>query len=382
MRLAARREEIERAALTRIYAIADPTEAAEPQYVEGLKASLAAAVDYGLNAIGSGRHRPPPIPVILLDQARIAARNGVSLDTVLRRYFAGYVLLGDFLIEEADRVQGFERVALKRLLRSLAVLFDRLLTEVSAEHVQEMGVRPESSEQMRAERVRGLLAGELVDTSALSYDFNGSHVGAIASGRDAPQALRAIAIALDRRLLAVAGGEDVVWAWFGGRREIDPEQVARSANTAVAAGVRLAIGEPGEGIGGWRLTHRQARAALPIAMLGTGSFVRYADVALLASVLRDDLLADSLRQLYLAPLACERDGGETLRATLRAYLSSEGNAASAAAVLGVSRQTVVNRLRRAEELIGRTIGSSLTELETALGLESLDHGLLPYASLS
>jgi hypothetical protein len=41
---------------------------------------------------------------ILLVQARLAARSDVSLDIVLRRYFAGYSLLGDFLVGEADRL--------------------------------------------------------------------------------------------------------------------------------------------------------------------------------------------------------------------------------------------------------------------------------------
>jgi hypothetical protein len=33
---------------------------------------------------------------------RLAARKGVRLDTVLRRYLAGYTLFGDFLIEETE----------------------------------------------------------------------------------------------------------------------------------------------------------------------------------------------------------------------------------------------------------------------------------------
>ena len=43
-------------------------------------------------------------------------------------------------------------------------------------------------------------------------------------------------------------------------------------------------------------------------MRGPEPFVRYVDVALLAAVLQDDLLATSLRKLYLEPLEAERDG--------------------------------------------------------------------------
>jgi DNA-binding PucR family transcriptional regulator len=137
-------------------------------------------------------------------------------------------------------------------------------------------------------------------------------------------------------------------------------------------GVSLAIGEPGESLSGWRLTHQQARAALPIALRSPEGLVRYADVALLASTLQDDLLSTSLRQLYLVPLEQERDGGETLRETLRAYFAAERNVSSAAAALGVSRQAVNSRLRTIEEKLGRPLGGCAAELETALSMEQVN----------
>ena len=48
------------------------------------------------------------------------------------------------------------------------------------------------------------------------------------------------------------------------------------------AGVSSAIGEPGKGLDGWRLTHRQAQAAMRIALRRPQRLTRYADVALLA----------------------------------------------------------------------------------------------------
>jgi hypothetical protein len=64
-RLAERRPEIEAAALTRIYAIADPTEAGDPEYAEGLRAAVKAAIGYGLAAIEHGEERAPAIPAVL-----------------------------------------------------------------------------------------------------------------------------------------------------------------------------------------------------------------------------------------------------------------------------------------------------------------------------
>jgi DNA-binding PucR family transcriptional regulator len=143
------------------------------------------------------------------------------------------------------------------------------------------------------------------------------------------------------------------------------------AEQNLPAGLFLALGEQGTGVEGWRLSHRQAKAAMAVAQRGLGRVVRYADVALLASALRDDVLASSLRDIYLAPLGNERDGGATLRETLRAYFASGRNVSSAAAKLGVTRQTVSIRLRIVEERIDRSLNSCAAETEVALRLRDL-----------
>jgi DNA-binding PucR family transcriptional regulator len=112
---------------------------------------------------------------------------------------------------------------------------------------------------------------------------------------------------------------------------------------------------------------------MPIALRSPQVLVRYADVALLASILQDDLLATSLQQLYLAPLGAERDGGQALRETLRAYFAAERNVSSAAAALAVSRQTVINRLRTIEQRFDRPLNKCAAEVEAALSLEDLGY---------
>lgn len=381
-RLRARRSEIEQAVLTRVYAISDPSEAMDPTYAEGLRSAVAAALDYGLDGIEAGERRSPQVPDALLAQARFAARNGVSLDTVLRRYFAGYTLLGDVLIEETQDRKLLWGPELKRLLRAQAVLLDRLLAVVGEEHAREVERRPDSPERRRVERVKRLLDGELLETAELEYDFGAHHLGVIAAGAEAVETIRELARGLDCRLLLVRHGEGSVWAWLGARHRVDPEELKRQVSKDRSDQVSLAIGEPGEGLAGWRLTHRQAQAALPIALRSPRPLIRYADVALPASILRDDVLATSLRQLYLSPLAAERDGGKALRETLRAYFAAERNVSSAAAALGVNRQTVVNRLHTIEERFERSLNRCAAEVEAVLCLEELGYSLLPHAAFS
>jgi hypothetical protein len=349
--------------------VADLATVNDPEYAAGLRAAVSTGLDYGLTALERGEERSVPIPQALLLQARQAARNGVSLETVLRRYFAGYALLWDFVTQEAkkDKLLGAE--AIYRFGRNQALLFDRLVAAVSEEYSRASEDRLVSAEERRARSVRGLLAGEPLDTSRLDYNFEAWHLGVLVAGPGAAEAIRDCAAGLDRRLLLISAGEGTFWGWLGGRRRVDSADVERLVSPDWPVSVRMAIGEPAQGLVGWRLTHQQALAAMPIARRRSKKLVRYADVALLASMLQDDLFATSLRQLYLAPLAAERDGGEVLRETLRAYFAAERNTSSTAAALGVSRRTVSNRLRLIEAKLGQPLSGAATEIEAALLLD-------------
>jgi hypothetical protein len=374
-RLQTQRAEIEQAILARVYSVSEPSETADPGYVEGLRMAVSAALDHGLAAVERGEEHSPPVPTVLLIQARLAARNGVSLDTVLRRYFAGYSVLSDFIMRRADDGDPLGVGVIHRIGRDQTAILDRLLASVTEEYTRELGDRPHSAEERRAARVRRLLAGEPLDTSGFGYEFDGWHLGVLAAGPGAPEALRDLAKALDRSLLSTSGGEGVTWAWLGGRGRLDADQ-ALAAAEVLQADVTLAFGEPAEELTGWRLTHRQAMAALPIALRRADKAVRYADVALIASMRQDDLLMTSLRRLYLDPLSEERDGGKVLRETLRAYFAAERNISSAAAALGVTRHTVANRLHVVEERLGRPLRDSAAEMDATLRLADLGQSLM------
>ena len=254
---------------------------------------------------------------------------------------------------------------LQRLTAAQAASLDRLLAAVGEEHGREAEARlPSTRERRHAKRIERLLAGEPADTSEIAYDFDGWHVGVVAAGGGGEPALRDLATEVDCRLL-LREEEGTIWAWLGSRRRLDPEElVGALPGTGTGAPVAaepardrplaIALGEPAEALSGWRLTHRQAAAALPVALRGAEPVVRYADVALLAAALQDELLATSLRDLYVKPLSQRRDG-HVLRETLRAYVGAEGNVSATASSLGVSRQTVRSRLRTAEVLLRRPL---------------------------
>jgi len=371
-RLRARHEEIEAAIFARLSAVFEPPTNGDPEYVEGLREAITAGIAFSIEGVERGDQAAGPVPSVVLGQARLAAAMGVGLDIVLRRYWAAHVLLGDFLVEESERDHGTSPGELKALLRRLAAAVDRLLsaaTEAHHAYSEEEARRRRGSERRRIELIERLLAGEPLDTHELGYDIRGRQMGLCASGAGVGEALRVLARHLDAGLLLAEREDGTLWAWLGRRGSLEVDIARRYLVARSPPGARVAFGEMGEGPAGWRLTHCQARAAFAVARRGQEPIVRYTDVALLAAVMQDDLLAISLRQLYLEPL---EDGGAGLRETLRAYLAAGRNGASAAKALGVSRQTVNQRLQTAEERIGRSLLTSGSELDAALRLAELD----------
>lgn len=137
--LRARRPELVRAIFVRVHNGAlRPLGIEGAEYATGLRAAVAAAVEYGLDSIERGEHAVGPIPTAVLEQARRAARDDVSLDMVLRRYVMGHSLLGEFVLEQGDCwEQASNRYATRDALREQTAALNRLVAAVSAEYVNE-----------------------------------------------------------------------------------------------------------------------------------------------------------------------------------------------------------------------------------------------------
>ena len=370
--LESRREEIGRMVIARVHGIDAPGRDLDPEYLEGLREAVEAAIDHSIEAAVEGDDERLPVPSQLLEQARLAARHRVPLETVLRRYLAGHAVIGDFLAEQAAR-QAMSPEILRILLREQAARTDRVVATISAAYGDEQKVAgPVSLGRRRVEQVRRLLDGELVDPSGLDYEFRDWHIGLVVRRGDA-NLIQSIARRLDARRLVVAGDDGVFWVWLGFRSEPGPRELYVAAE-ASADDLRIGIGEPALGRLGWRLTHEQARAALTVATRRAETAVRYKDVALLASAMQDELLSTSLAQIYLVPLEDDKENGQVLRTTLRAYFEADQSVTSTAAALGISRNTVSNRLRAVEEKVGYLDASRAAHLLIALETEKLSPG--------
>jgi DNA-binding PucR family transcriptional regulator len=132
-------------------------------------------------------------------------------------------------------------------------------------------------------------------------------------------------------------------------------------------GLRAAIGRTASGVDGFVATKRQADLARSVAAGHDGPAVTfYDDVALAAVLLRDRDAARTFAADELGGLTARTRAAAELRETLSAYFANGHDQSRTADALGVHRNTVAKRLRRAEATLGRPITSRPRELEAAL----------------
>jgi hypothetical protein len=369
-RLRAGQPEIVAAIVAHVASVYGSVGSEDAEYQAGLRAAVAAVVDYFLTGVEQGEAWSGPIPSAATTQARRAARNGVNLDTLVLRYIAGHRLLGEIVMDEADRSGFSGGPALRQLRRTQELLLERLMVVIANEYRQEAERVGRSAEQCRRELVQKLLAGERVNAAELGYDFDAWHLGMVATGARAGMVIRDLADSLGCQLLPIQRSDESLSAWLGKQRKFAVTDVERLLSAKLPASVSLVVGEPARGIEGWRLTHWQAEEALWVALRAPRVLTRYADVPLLAAALRDDALARSLKEIYLSPLG--GDGGLVLRQTLRAYFENEHSTKAASAKLNVDRGTVRRRVLAVERRLGRLLYTCQAELAVALRLEELD----------
>jgi AcrR family transcriptional regulator len=132
-RLRAHSAEIEEAVFTRVSKdVPDPVSPTDKEYLNGLRSAVAASLDYMLTGIELGKSAVRTVPSATVMQARRAARAGIGLDTVIRRYVTGHALLADYVFREAEHADfTIEKAALRWLMDTSTSLLDDLLSPVT-----------------------------------------------------------------------------------------------------------------------------------------------------------------------------------------------------------------------------------------------------------
>jgi len=318
--------------------------------------------------------------------------RGVQLPALLRAYRLGHGLAERRLEQTAVELEIEPEIrwrVLARISHHLFAYVDAICTELVDDYEHERAQWIRGAAAARAELVAAIIDRGQVDARAASeklrYDVSRRHVALIVWA-DPPSAARQ-AVSLESEAAALSSalgggsvltvpiGERVVWAWTSGDRVIDdPNAVGHR----MGEDVRAAIGTSHEGLAGMADSHDEARVARRVAELRAvrpGTIVGYRGADLMALLTADPVEAVRFASAELGELIADSDGAARLRATVRVYLEENLSPARSARRLGIHQNTVVYRVKRAEEVLGHAVDERRLQLEVALRLSEMLDGL-------
>jgi hypothetical protein len=365
--LLAHSEEIEEAVVARLQNSGLDIPPMNAEGLAGLRPTARESLNSMIDSYELGEDWEVVLPPAAVTQIRHLARRDVPLESVMRLVALMGSVLIDALFQRLDDRDA--RVALQYMATWQNRNLDKMMTSFATEYTTELERLNRSPKRELGTQVKRLLEGQPGNANAFGYQLDGCHIGLIAIGERVDLASKRLAETLGCDLLIVPDAEDTYWIWLGAPRQIEFSDFERSVS-AVKDSLIISAGEPRNGIVGWRLTHLEAEAAAPVALLEGSGLVRHSNVALLASALCHVATGRSLMDRYLKPLDRHRDA-EDLRKTLRVYFELGCNAVSTASALGVNRHTVQRRLKRVEDSIGEPSSSRQAEFGVALRLEQL-----------
>jgi DNA-binding PucR family transcriptional regulator len=323
---------------------------------------------------------PPPEAV---DIARSVMRRGADTEMVVLTYRAGQNAFWESWLDAAAELVA-DRDELVEVLRLSSVLvfdyIDGVLTRVLTRAEEEREELLRGGLARRAETVRMILddvpIAEQRASERLGYELSRTHTCVVLWSEEAVEqgtldrAAHALAHAVGaRHPLLLPATVAAVWAWIGTAGEPDLAPL-RAAMEDVDPAIRAAVGPSCPGLAGFRRSHDGAVAThgLVAGARGGERLTTYRDVEVTALVAQDPRRMTDFVRTTLGPLAGRDAAAARLRETLRIYLREGESAPRAAQHLYTHRNTVLQRVARAEELLGHPIADRRLELALALEL--------------
>jgi DNA-binding PucR family transcriptional regulator len=347
-----------------------PVLASDPVLEAELSASERANLRRFLTGLARRDGRPPPVdvPPEALDIARTIVRRGIELEVIFYGYRRAHRVAWRHWLGFAARAVPPGPGLVELLEISSQLMFDyvdELLARVLA------GVQREREEVLggalarRTETIRLILDGAPIDrqqaSERLGYELGRRHTALVLWAEppgDVHGALEATATVLARaaganRPLTLPAGTSALWAWIG--TDSDPTLGRlRDAAGAIAPNVRVAVGPPRRGVTGFRRSHA---AALAIQRLLAGHpggtpIAIYHELEVTALAAQDQERLNEFVAATLGELAVDTPTAARLRETLRVFLDEAENAPRAGARLHTHRNTILQRVARATEMLG------------------------------
>lgn len=322
-----------------------------------------------------------------LEFARAQAGIGIGQATLQESYRIGGRLTWERWARHLSSVASAEGAtsddATEALRWSTAAIIDytNFVSQcVDEEYAARERLLHRSGTQKRVETVRRLLAGENPSSyedlyAQLHYDVTASQIAVKLTGvsdvqsQQLAQRLRTASRAQGALEIRMTVSDVIIWLC---RPRWEPGHIDTLVSVLSDAHVIAAVAEPAPGIKGFRSVAddvsrmdevRQHWSTAP-------NVLRYRDAALEA------LLSSNIREAYrfvlreLGPLAADDEVAARLRETVLASFI-HGSHVATAQHQNLHEHTVRNRLRRAEQLLGRSLSDRPVELQVALRLHRL-----------
>ncbi len=329
------------------------------------------------------------LPPATLAFARTEVQRQVAFASLTRFYRLGHEVVWEWLLARIARRADSQRELLKAVELGSAWLFtyvDASVAEAERVYEAEQRLWLRSTSAARTEVIADIMAGREKDARRaerrLRYGLERRHVAVIAwmdtaADEDALDVLEpalakvAAGIGGEATLIQPTGLRAAVM-WVSGACGFSAGRPPLPGSGGPAPdGVRLAIGEPGSGLTGFRRTYNEAVHARRVAsLIGTGAerVTWYADVAVAAMASVDMDLATTFVHRVLGKLADRDEATRRLAKTLAVYLDENGSRSRTGQRLGVHGNTVRYRVLQAERLLGRGIEEDTLDLRVALAL--------------
>ena len=327
---------------------------------------------------------PIDIPPEALDVARTVARRGLDLDLIFQSYRRGQNVAWSRYLRHASQLESTGPLLFELLEVASARMFeyvDHVVAGVIAAAQREREEVLGGALARRAETIRLILDGAAIDAARagerLGYDLRQRHTVLVLwtpPHGDVQGALESAAAMLARAAgtrppLTLSVGPSTLWAWLGSSSEPTLDTLSEAMSQAQNH-IRVAVGPTRQGITGFRRSH-EAAVSIQSLLAGHPGGARVAlfrDLEVTALAAQSADRAAEFVAATLGPLAEDTPAAARLRDTLRVFLDEADNAPRAATRLHTHRNTVLQRVARATELLGYQPGERRLAMELALEL--------------
>ncbi|HUR75546.1 MAG TPA: helix-turn-helix domain-containing protein [Sporichthya sp.] len=351
-----------------------------------LLASTDESVAAGLYALEQGVDpRILGAPQAAAQYARRIAQRGVPVSALLRSYRLGSSLFVEWVLAELaddpDADPASTAAATVVVLRITTAYVDTVSELLVAAYEHELEAWSQHHSIARASRIAALLEGHDVDVDAtevaIGYRLRQTHLAVqlwfdeLGPGADVMRLERAASAAA-----AVHGGQHLLVLtdeasaalWLAVPEDTEDLGPVVAALTRAQPAPRVALGRPTFGVAGFRASHRQATAARRVVAAGRngGQATSFAEVGTVALLCADLEATKAWVADTLGPLAADEENAERLRETVRIFLNLGSSHTAAAEQLTLHKNSVQQRVARAEALRGRPFREDRADVELAL----------------